>query len=417
MQKTLTSALLAAVATIAACGGGTITDTASPARTLPATSEPAGNVELGMASAPGEAATMQAVAPFAYRYQYLTGPADSGWAIWAPDGAFVTHYIDESAAVMMTPVFSYYVLLQSSPEGNSDEDRQARALNDETIMRTYFDTLRLFFERAGERPAQEVILHIEPDLWGFVQRVKGADPTAQHVQLPSGDPLFRGLPDSLTGFAQAIARLRDEFAPNVQLAFHASTWAPGRDFVYDDPPDASVVDWTTETVQFYKGLGVDFDFVFAEFSDRDAGFKQFEYGDGGASWFNEDDFRRHLLFVKTLHEGTGGPVILWQIPFGNTQMRAVDNTWNHYQDNRVEWLLDNPGQQHLRDYAGAGVVALLFGRGADGATDASDAAGDGIRDPEPINGNGRASLSADDDGGLFAELARRYYADGPVPIR
>ena len=181
MQKTLTAALLAAVATIGACGGGTVTDTASRPTTLPATSEPAGVVELGMASAPGEAAAMQAVAPFGYRYQYLTGPADSGWATWAPDGTFVTHYIDESATVMMTPVFSYYVLLQSSPEGNSDEDRQARALNDETIMRTYFDTLRLFFERAGERPTEEVILHIEPDLWGFVESVKGTDPTSQHL--------------------------------------------------------------------------------------------------------------------------------------------------------------------------------------------------------------------------------------------
>ncbi|MCA9863669.1 MAG: hypothetical protein KC432_11635 [Thermomicrobiales bacterium] len=369
-----------------------------------------------MASAPGHAATMAAIAPFGYRYQYLAGPATNGWIDWAPNGSFVTNYIDESATAGMTPVFSYYVLLQSSPEGDSDEDRQARALDDEPTMRAYFDALRVFFQRAAERPGQDVILHVEPDLWGFVQRVQGPDPSAQRVRLPSDEALFDGLPDSFPGFAQAIARMRDALAPNVELAFHASTWAPLDDFIYADPPDEKVVEWTEETVQFYEQLGVTFDVIFAEFSDRDAGFKEFVYGDGGASWFNDADFRRHQVFVRTLHERTGLPVILWQIPYGNTRMRAVDNSWNHYQDNRVEWLLDSPGNEHLRLYAGAGVVALLFGRGADGATDASDAARDGARDPEPINGNLQPSLSAADDGGLFAELAARYYEGDRVPL-
>jgi hypothetical protein len=97
-------------------------------------------------------------------------------------------------------------------------------------------------------------------------------------------------------------------------------------------------------------------------------------------------------------------------------MRAMNNTWNHFQDTRVEWLLDDPSGDHLRQYADAGVVALLFGRGADGATDASDAAGDGIVDPPPINGNDRPSLNADDDGGYFRERAAAYYRAGPMPL-
>lgn len=412
MRRLVSLAIL--LAGLAACTGG-----ASPS-SGPATPTPGVQktqvLELGMASAPGRAATTAATAPFRYRYQYLAGPAVGGWTSWAPDGRFVTDYIDESSGVEMTPVFSYYVLLQSAPDGNSDEDRQARALNDETTMRAYFDALRLFFERAGERPAEDVILHVEPDLWGFVQRVKGPDPAAQRVSLPTDDPLFEGLPATLSGFAQAIARMRDQLAANVKLGFHASTWAPGRDFIYEDPADETVVEWTGETVAFYERLGVDFDYVFAEFSDRDAAFKEFEYGDGGASWFDNADFRRHEIFVRTLHERIGRPVVLWQIPYGNTRMRAVDNTWNHYQDNRVEWLLDSPGNEHLRRYAAAGVVALLFGRGADGATDASDAANDGARDPDPVNGNARPSLSPDDDGGLFAELAARYYAGSKVPL-
>ena len=42
-------------------------------------------------------------------------------------------------------------------------------------------------------------------------------------------------------------------------------------------------------------------------------------------------------------------------------------------------------------------------------TCACDAAKDGVTNPAPINGNTRASLSADDDGGYFKRQARAYY--------
>ena len=58
---------------------------------------------------------------------------------------------------------------------------------------------------------------------------------------------------------------------------------------------------------------------------------------------------------------------LWQIPFGNTKMRAVNNTWNHYQDNKVEWMLDESARTHLQAYARAGVHRIALRAGGDGA--------------------------------------------------
>ena len=100
---------------------------------------------------------------------------------------------------------------------------------------------------------------------------------------------------------------------------------------------------------------------------------------------------------------------MWQIPLGNRQMRAEDNTWGHLQDNRVEWLLGKHSARHLKAYRRAGVIAFLFGGGADGTTCACDAQHDGITNPPAIGGNNRMSLNADDDGGLFREFARRFY--------
>lgn len=96
-------------------------------------------------------------------------------------------------------------------------------------------------------------------------------------------------------------------------------------------------------------------------------------------------------------------------------MRAQDNTPGHFQDNRVEMLLDRPTYL-LRTYRDAGIIALLFGGGASGTTCACDEAGDGLTNPSPINGNGRPSLSADDDGGYFIERAAAYYKSGQLPL-
>jgi hypothetical protein len=130
---------------------------------------------------------------------------------------------------------------------------------------------------------------------------------------------------------------------------------------------------------------------------------------------------------------------MWQIPLGNTRMRSENNTWGHYQDNRPEWLLDEPARTHLAAYRDAGVVAFLFGGGASGVTCACNGQNDGVTNPSPINTNTLASelapqgtapaqilrgntptlvtpYAADDDGGFFRWKAWKYYQDGPTSL-
>jgi hypothetical protein len=139
-------------------------------------------------------------------------------------------------------------------------------------------------------------------------------------------------------------------------------------------------------------------------------------GKGAQSWWDGEDFRRHARFINRFVLTSGKRMVMWQIPFGNTKMRAENNTTHHYQDNRVEWLLDDPSRTHLADYINAGVIGLLFGPGNGEVTDASDAAGDHTTDPAPINGNTRMSLSADDDGGFFYDRAANYYTTGALGL-
>ena len=136
--------------------------------------------------------------------------------------------------------------------------------------------------------------------------------------------------------------------------------------------------------------------------------------------------RRRLPPPRPFHDRfrrrtSGKPIVLWQIPLGNTRMRAMNNSAPlPGQPRRVAAGRADPRPPAA--YLKAGVIGLLLG-GGDGATDACDAAGDGTTNPAPINGNPftpfgntRASLSADDDGGFFHERAAAYYTAGAMSL-
>lgn len=357
--------------------------------------------------------------PMGFRYQYLAGGVNTGggWANWNANGQFATYYIQASTSIV--PVFTYYMIAQSSP-GNSmgESNGIATNLQNTSTMRAYYDDLKLFFQRAGAFSNRPIVLHVEPDMWGFIQqRASGDNAASVSVSVASsGHSDVAGFSNNAAGLAQAIVHLRNTYAPNVLLGYHMSTWGTGNDIVYSNPTNATLDSLASRAANFYTSLGADFDVSFAEFSDRDAGFKQHVYGDGGGSWWDEGDFTRFARFLGRYSELSQTRIVMWQIPLGNTKMRAMNNTWNHYQDNKVEWFFDDSSGSHLRDYADAGVIAFLFGRGADGATCACDGNNDGVTNPGAINGNNRTSLNSDDDGGYFKERVAAYYQSGALSL-
>jgi hypothetical protein len=376
--------------------------------------------ELGMSDGPGDAAGIRATAPFAFRSQYLAGGVNTGtgWSTWNANGAFVTDYIQESVDHGVIPVFDYYMLLQSNPAVGGDEGAKDYSnLNNAQTMSAYYADLKLFFQRAGAFSSR-VVLHFEPDLWGFLQqRATANDAASVGAKVGStGFPDVAGLPDNAAGLARAVVDMRDRYAPNVLVAYHLSVWGTGNDIHYSKPSDSVVDALAAQAGAFFRSLNAPFDLAFGESSDRDAAFKQYVYGDGGAAWWDAADYARDVRFMAGFVASSGKRVLLWQMPLGNTRMRAMNNTWGHYQDNHVEWFLDSAGRDHIAEYANAGVMGLIFGGGSGGTTCACDAVGDGVTNPAPINDNTGISQSADDDGGFFRSLAAAYYSTGAVPL-
>ena len=342
-------------------------------------------MQIGLTESPGRHAPV----PLGFRYQYLAGGVNTGagWSTWNPNGTFASMYVRDSWAHHEIPVLTYYMLLQSKPDLGDEAATDLGHLRDPQVMTRYWQDVTLLLRRV--RGTRTVVVHVEPDLWGYLEQ---ANATAL-----------------ASAFAKRWIGLRDRYAPNVLLAYHMSGWGTKHDIVYEDPPDATVRAYARQSAAFYRALHARFDIAFEDFSDRDAGFYEQQQGNAN-TWFTPADFHRHLLYGATFVQNAKLRMVAWQIPLGNT---FLDDTWTHYRDNRVQWLLgpkagsvggkaadarpEDPafgegGRAHLRAYAAAGYAGFLFGGGADGTT------------------------SAATDGGYFYANDRAYYTSGPVRL-
>ncbi len=334
---------------------------------LPLAMVPAGwphHLALGVSDPPGDAHALHAHASVDMRYQYLSGGVNtgSGWATWNPNGSFVSMYVRESFAAHLTPVFTYYQMLQSLPAvGATEQARDLSNMRDAATMRAYWADYSLLLQRVAQAAgSRTVVIHVEPDLWGYLEQ-------AHAVKLARS-------------FAHRLIALRNEFAPHVLLAYHLSVWGTDEDITNSKPSLAQMDVLAAKSATFYESLHARFDLVFNDVTDRDAGYYQDVEGNPH-TWWGPADFARENRYIAGFTRRTHTPVVLWQVPLGDSH---ENNTWNHYKDNRLQWWLGAGSAAHLRATRNAGVIGLLFGAGASGNTTQMT------------------------DGGLFYRLARRY---------
>lgn len=354
-------------------------------------------VHVGLADELGDARALRSVAPLGFRYRYLAGGANTGrgWAGWQPDGALVPAYIRESVDHGFIPVFSYAMLRESRPGVEMDEAAGdwANLQNGETMAAWYAD-LRRFYRLAGQFSEHTVVLQVEADLWGHLHRRAGDDDATKLPAMVSATGVneLAGLPNTVAGFAQAVTRLRDRYAPNVLVAYHLSPWGTNVDLIDDAVTDATAGELGERAARFFTTLGAKFDLAFTQAGIIDAGYRAAVHGDGGSSWWGEGAYRRHAAFFEAFVRRASVRLVLWQLPLGNTVTPELDGSPGRYRDNHVEWLLGDPTGARPAAFVRAGVVAFLFGPAEPDTT------------------------STATDGGYFFTQAARYYAAGPLTL-
>lgn len=350
-----------------------------------------------------------------YQYQYLAGDIFSnGWTTWsAPSGQFARAFLTKVNQMSKIPVFTYYNIV---PAKNRNEDPGFTNLNDAEVMNKYFDDWKFLLQICNEfgRP---VVIHYEPDLFGYMEMYKN-DATKNTIKVSQSKQAdVQGFTNDAKGLAQAIVSMRNKYAPNVILGWHASQWATGADLIKDKKNPEQVAN---VTAAYYKSLNAPFDLIFSEFSDRDAGYSEIVTKTATSMWStqanaangNISDFNRFQRFLKALSSATGQKIMLWQIPIGNTLTQTCNNTDGHYKDNIAEYFLQpvlaTGSMINISQYGKAGVIAFLFGQGISSCTSYMDSKNDGS--------TGSVAETADDDGGYLRKAVKAYYQKGPVLV-
>ncbi|HET9654708.1 MAG TPA: RICIN domain-containing protein [Kineosporiaceae bacterium] len=305
-------------------------------------------------------------APFDMRYSYVhSKPAPSSdyytaklcqdawtswWGCWTgsttPPGYQVTYWNERAAQATyqgksrpQTFFLTWYSLRDlGDMAGQGDGPGEVKAINRADLLTLYLNDYRFFLQTIGK---SRDAIDLEPDFWGYVLSL--GNPHQVPAQVTSANPTDCGSQEnSAAGLARCLIAMGHKYAPNAAVGLHLTCW-----------------NWETkakECVNNYLDLGAkDADLLVADVSDRDAGWYAQPANGGRDTFWTDQKAAAFLSFSKTATETVGKPLALWQIPLGNM---AQNNTFGHYKDDKVDWLLS-----HLNQVADAHIVALLFGPG------------------------------------------------------
>ncbi len=288
---------------------------------------------------------------------------------------FIGYKADVADSVGAIPTFTFYQLLKIGEyNGYVATDHEAdivrQVMETPADMRTYFDNFVLLLETITGRENPPLV-HVEPDSWGFMSWAMGVegqeDASQVFVQVAgSGHPDLSDLPDDAGGLGQALLRLRDLYAPDVRLGWHASNFRVGT------RPEV--------TADFYASMG-DWDVLIGEPAHVEA----------DAWWepWDEAAVTQNLAWIDAVTASAGLPLIIWQTNIG----------WDYQ-------LLGNTNDTAMLErFAEAGLAGVMF----------EHQNWHGAGDPDDFRAFGDAGdVPPGDQGGTAADLRERlvrYRAD------
>ncbi len=310
------------------------------------------------------------------------------WGCWQdtsqPPGDYLRGFATAAAGRNQIPFITYYQQFLSS--NRQEGEQQLEALNDANILRRYLADWRFLLEQVGNAPA---LLHIEPDLWGYLQFFgPSQDPRSVPAQVTSANPTdCSSHENNAAGFARCMVAMARKYAPNAKVGLHASPWSTRTDVFLNTNASYDVEGDAQKVADYLLALGAaETDFVTVEASDRDAGFYE---SNGESVWWDADNttlphFQQAFRWVRAVSERMNKPNVWWQLPVGNMNLPNAERRWR---DNRVDYFFS-----HTAELAAAHSAAFLFGAG-----------------------EGRQTTPETDDGNLLAKVQTYKQAGGQPP--
>ncbi|HEY3020520.1 MAG TPA: serine/threonine-protein kinase [Solirubrobacteraceae bacterium] len=313
--------------------------------------------------------------------------------------------------------YAMYYQLRAVGRGGRDADNAGeirRTLADSRLMRIYWRNARAFLRSLGST-GRPVAVSLESGFWALLEQdlgFKDERPDSVHAVVgSSGLRELRGLPDHLPGFASAWQRLRDRYAPRVLIGYDLDDYGTNLDISKELVPRPTVVARAREAGTFFLQIDSFFDFGALEIAFSEEGRNPTR-----KEVYSTAEKDELVEFVREFTRVSRFPVVLENVPVGNTVMRTIDDRPYHWRDSWVQWMLGDDRSSGLRKLRDAGVIGVYFGVFA-AATDRTcpcDAAHDGVTNR---GRRGATATSADDDGGYFRARVEALRRAGGLALR
>lgn len=335
-------------------------------------------LSVGLMEEPGETWMKTSGVPWDMRYHYFTVGWRNNWGWDATNtGQWGLNFLKECDALHTIPVVQYYCM--NDEPGGGEAQFYSKTQN-ATTMASYFADFKVLMQRCKEF-GKPVLVLMEGDGFAYMEIQSGDNPNAPSAIASTGLPELQGLPNTAAGWGLAFLQLRKAVgATNVVLGMHLSDWATQKDVGYvsvTDPLQPEV----DKAYAFLSKLGLaanvtgdTYDVLVGDPLDRDSDY--YRLNGGQDRWWDASDgasvasksFNRYAEWLHLWNVKSQKRWVLWQIPLGNSNHLNVPNTGQPrggYKDNRPEYFFGGD-DSHLRRFADAGVIGLLFGAGAGG---------------------------------------------------
>lgn len=361
------------------------------------------------------------------RYIYINGGPTgiNGWRSWGPDRPRV--FAENSVRLGLIPFFVYYNI----PDNGESYEGDLAHIRDVNYMTEYFIDINVFMDEVESVVNGDLYgIVLEPDFLGYMQQQSGTtDPTQISCAVgPTTIAPNAGNVRTLVERINAEIDSRRATGQNIFYGWQLNLWADptagsGKGVLRGTDDDdkgfengrIAIKTAAENTTLFAIAAGTlthDANFLSIDKYGLDAmGHMNMEDPADSRWFFNNDHWHNYLYFVQTMHETSGYPIVLWQLPVGHinstqtisaytgTTFPDLLNIDTKYEDSSSDFFLgdsfdpNTPVRRsyfaenkyndsklsvsgniitwgnHMQETKDAGVVSVLFGAGVNSSTD------------------------------------------------
>ncbi len=357
------------------------------------------------------------------RYIYINGGPLTGWQSWGPNRPET--FATESLRFGLIPFFVYYNI----PDGGESYYTDTLHVNDVNYMTAYFNDLNNFMDKVQSVMQGELYgIILEPDFLGYIQQNGNpSDPELVKTCVSATNiaPHVGNVRTLVERINSTIDSKRSE-GHNIFYGWQLNLWsypisgAPQgviriTDQLGLDAGRAAIHNAAEQTTLYGIQAGVlsnNSNFLSIDKYGLDAMGYQNTPDPANSTWFfNNDHWMNYLYYAQTMHQTSGFPIVLWQLPVGHVNnSQAVSsytgspfvplpNTSTKFEDSSTSFffgdnfLADSPERvsyfsqnlygdtqlqtngteidwgNHMQQVKDAGIISTLFGAGVGISTD------------------------------------------------